>query len=257
MTDEAALRLGVFLGVLGAAALWEALAPARPRKLSRAWRWSNNLALVALDSVLVRLLLPGIAIAAALWAQGQGWGLLNLAPIPAWLAFVVAVVALDLAIWAQHVAMHKVPILWRLHRVHHADPDFDATTGLRFHPIEILLSALYKAAIAVALGAPPEAVLVFEILLNAGSLFTHANARLPQALDSAMRRVFVTPSMHRVHHSPERIETDSNYGFNLAVWDRWFGTYRESSARGEIGLGRFGARPDQRLDKLLLQPLGE
>ncbi|MCM0019384.1 MAG: sterol desaturase family protein, partial [Tagaea sp.] len=255
MSGEAILRLGVFLGVLAAAALWEAWRPARPRKFTRAWRWSNNLALVVLDSLLVRLLLPGIAIGAALWAQTQGWGLLNLAQMPAWLAFAVAVVALDFAIWVQHVAVHKVPILWRLHRVHHADPDFDATTGLRFHPAEILLSALYKAALAILLGAPPEAVLVFEILLNAGALFTHANASLPPALDKAMRHVFVTPDMHRVHHSPDRVETDSNYGFNLAIWDRLFGTYREKAARGEIGLDRYGTRADQRLDRLLVQPL--
>jgi sterol desaturase/sphingolipid hydroxylase (fatty acid hydroxylase superfamily) len=255
VTDEASLRLGVFLGVLAAAALWEAWRPARLRKLSRAWRWSNNLALVFVDSLLVRLLLPGIAIAAALWAQESGWGLLNVAPIPPWLAFGVAVVVLDLAIYWQHVATHKVPILWRLHRVHHADPDFDATTGLRFHPIEILLSALYKAVVAILLGAPPEAVLVFEILLNAGALLTHANASLPPAIDKAMRRVFVTPDMHRVHHSPERAETDSNYGFNLALWDRWFGTYRTQAERGEIGLDRYGTRDDQRLDKLLTQPV--
>jgi sterol desaturase/sphingolipid hydroxylase (fatty acid hydroxylase superfamily) len=238
VSDEATLRLSVFLGVLAAAALWEAWRPARPRKFSRAWRWSNNLALVFLDSLLVRLLLPGIAIGAALWAQDNGWGLLNAAPLPGWLAFVVAVVALDLAIYGQHVAMHKVPMLWRLHRVHHADPDFDATTGLRFHPAEILLSALYKAVVAIALGVPPEAVLVFEILLNAGALFTHANASLPPAFDKAMRHAFVTPDMHRVHHSPLRVETDSNYGFNLAIWDRLFGTYREKAARDEIGLDR-------------------
>lgn len=257
MTGETGLRLGVFLGVLAAAAIWEALAPARPRKFSRAWRWPNNLALVFLDSFLVRLLLPGIAIGAAIWAQAQGWGVLNLLPAPGWLAFVVALVALDLAIYGQHVAMHKVPVLWRLHRVHHADPDFDATTGLRFHPAEILLSAVYKAVVAIVLGAPPEAVLVFEILLNAGALFTHANAGLPPKLDAALRHVFVTPDMHRVHHSPERAETDSNYGFNLALWDRWFGTYRTHAARGEIGLDRFGARDDQRLDRLLVQPFKE
>lgn len=257
MIDEATLRLGAFLGVLAAVALWEAWRPARARKFSRAWRWTNNLALVFLDSLLVRLLLPGIAIGAALWAQNAGVGLLNWIEAPFWLAFLAAIVAQDFAIWAQHVAMHKVPILWRLHRVHHADPDFDTTTGLRFHPVEILLSALYKAIVAIALGAPPEAVLVFEILLNAGSLFTHANASLPQALDRAMRHVFVTPDMHRVHHSPDRIETDSNFGFNLAIWDRWFGTYTEKAARGVIGQDRFGAREDQRLDRLLLQPFRE
>jgi sterol desaturase/sphingolipid hydroxylase (fatty acid hydroxylase superfamily) len=254
VTGETELRLAVFLGVLGAAAAWEALAPARPRKFPRAWRWPNNLGLVFLDSLLVRLLLPGIAIAAAIWAQEAGWGVLNFPPVPAWLAFCTAVVALDFAIWLQHVATHKVPILWRLHRVHHADPDFDATTGLRFHPIEILLSALYKAVVVAVLGAPPEAVLAFEVLLNAGSLFTHANARLPAALDRAMRRAFVTPDMHRVHHSPDRAETDSNYGFNLSLWDRWFGTYRENAERGLIGQDRFGGRDDQRLDRLLTQP---
>ncbi|MFM7347490.1 MAG: sterol desaturase family protein [Tagaea sp.] len=255
MSGESELRLGVFLGVLAAAALWEALAPTRPRKFSRAWRWTNNLALVFLDSLLARLLLPGIAIGAAFWAQSASVGLLNWIKAPFWLAFVAALVAQDFAIWAQHVAMHKVPILWRLHRVHHADPDFDVTTGLRFHPAEILFSALYKAVVAIALGAPPEAVLVFEILLNAGALFTHANASLPPALDRALRRVFVTPDMHRVHHSPDRIETDSNYGFHLAVWDRWFGTYHETAARGLIGLDRFGGHDDQRLDRLLVQPL--
>jgi len=257
MTDDATLRLGAFLAVFAAAALWEGLAPARPRKFSRAWRWPNNLGLVALDTLLVRLALPGIGFAAAFWAQSRGFGLFNALDVPFWLAFAACLVALDFAVWAQHVAVPKVPFLWRLHRVHHADPDFDATTGLRFHPGEILLSALYKAAIAALLGAPPEAVLAFDILLNAGALFTHANAALPSGLDRAIRRIFVTPDMHRIHHSPDRAETDSNYGFNLALWDRLFGTYRAESARGEIGLERFGARGDQRLDRLLVQPLAD
>jgi sterol desaturase/sphingolipid hydroxylase (fatty acid hydroxylase superfamily) len=205
------------------------------------------------------LLLPAAAVGASLFAGAHGWGLFNTVAAPPWLGAVVAVVALDLAVWAQHVAMHKIGPLWRLHRVHHTDLDFDTTTGIRFHPLEILLSTIYKAMVVVALGAPVAAVIAFEILLNASSLFAHGNVRLPPALDETIRRIVVTPDMHRVHHSVRRQETDSNYGFNLSVWDRLFGTYRAQPRAGHdgmiIGLPEFRRWREQRLGRLLVQPL--
>ena len=187
-----------------------------------------------------------------------GWGFFNAAGAPAWLAFAASVVLLDLAIWAQHVVMHRAPWLWRLHRVHHSDIDFDATTAIRFHPFEIILSMFYKMVVVVILGAPAAAVICFEILLSGGALFTHGNVRLPLAFDRMLRWVVVTPDMHRVHHSVRRPETDSNYGFSLSLWDRLFGTYRDQPADGHegmaIGLDEFRAPRDRHLDRLLLQP---
>lgn len=258
LEHEGALRLGVFLGLLVVMAAWEMAAPQRRATLPRLLRWSNNLALVALDTVVLRLALPVLAVGLAAWAQVQGWGLFNLLAVPGWLAILASLVLLDLAIWAQHLVFHKVPVLWRLHRMHHADPDFDVTTALRFHPIEILLSMLVKMAVVLALGVPPEAVLLFEVILNGMAIFNHANVRLPRGLDAGLRLAVVTPDMHRVHHSDIRAETDSNYGFNLSLWDRLFGTYVAAPAKGQvgmtIGLDRFRTARDQWLDRLLLQP---
>ncbi|WP_291298383.1 sterol desaturase family protein [Elioraea sp.] len=201
---------------------------------------------------------PAGAVGTALWAEAQGLGLFRLMGVPAWAAIPVAVVLLDLAIWAQHRVFHAVPVLWRLHRMHHADTGFDVTTGLRFHPVEIVLSMVIKIAVVVALGAPAVAVLVFEVLLNATSMFSHGNVRLPAWLDAALRRVIVTPDMHRVHHSAIREETNSNFGFCLSVWDRWFGTYRPEPALGQlgftIGIDEFRDPGELRLDRLLTQP---
>jgi sterol desaturase/sphingolipid hydroxylase (fatty acid hydroxylase superfamily) len=259
LAHEGALRLSCFLGVLLIMLGWEQASPRRVPSTPRRARWLANLSLVVIDGALLWLLLPAAAVGASLLARAHGWGLFNTVAAPPWLAAVVTVVALDLAVWAQHVALHKVGPLWRLHRVHHSDLDFDTTTGVRFHPGEILLSMIYKALLVVALGAPLAAVVAFEILLNASSLFTHGNVRLPPALDRAMRSLVVTPDMHRVHHSVRREETDSNYGFNLSVWDRLFGTYRAQPRAGHegmiIGLPEFRRAREQRLGRLLLQPL--
>jgi sterol desaturase/sphingolipid hydroxylase (fatty acid hydroxylase superfamily) len=256
---EAVIRSAVFLGVLGAMALWEVAAPRRRRDIPRLLRWSNNLALVVLDTLAVRLLFPVLAVGLALVTAERGWGLLHLWPVPGWFAFVASVLLLDLAIYLQHVAFHAVPTLWRLHRMHHADLETDVTTGLRFHPVEILLSMAIKLAVVALLGPPALAVLTFEVLLNATAMFNHANARLTEDLDRRLRLVLVTPDMHRVHHSWRSEETDSNYGFNLPWWDRLFGTYRAQPADGHeamtVGLEQFRTRRDLWLDRMLLQPL--
>ena len=255
---EPTLRLAVFLSVLAAMALWEVAAPRRRREIPRLLRWTNNLALVVLDTAVLRLAFPMLAVGLAILAEQRGWGLFNLLAVPGWLAFVASVVILDLAIYGQHVVFHAVPLLWRLHRMHHADLEFDVTTGLRFHPVEIVLSMAVKLAVVAALGPPALAVLVFEVLLNATALFSHSNVRLPAGLDRVLRWGIVTPDMHRVHHSIDRVETDSNYGFNLSVWDRLFRTYRAQPAKGhdamQIGIGQFRTRRDLWLDRMLLQP---
>jgi sterol desaturase/sphingolipid hydroxylase (fatty acid hydroxylase superfamily) len=259
LAQEGALRFGCFLGVMLIVFGWERARPRRLPTASRRRRRLVNLALVALDVVAVRLLLPAAMVSAALFAAERGWGLFNHLVAPFWLAALVAVMLLDFGVWAQHLAMHKFAPLWRLHRVHHTDLDVDVTTGVRFHPFEILLSMIYKSLLVVGLGAPAVAAVVFEILLNASSLFTHGNLRLPTALDRALRLIVVTPDMHRVHHSVLRPETDSNYGFNLSIWDRLFGTYRAQPCAGHdgmiIGLPEFRRPSDQRLGRLLLQPL--
>lgn len=206
----------------------------------------------------MRLAAPAAAVGVALIAQERGWGFLNLAPVPAAPAFVGALLLLDVAIYFQHVMFHAVPTLWRLHRVHHADLDFDVTTGTRFHPFEILISLVIKCAAVAAIGAPPAAVLAFEILLNATALFNHANASLPRALDRALRWLLVTPDMHRIHHSVKYDESSSNFGFNLPWWDRLFGTYRAAPRAAQatmpIGVDAFRTAEDMRLDRLLIQP---
>lgn len=231
-----AVRLGAFLSVFALMAAWEWAAPARARRLSRAARWSANLGLVAFNSVLLRALLPTSAIVLAAFAQASGWGLLNQSALPGWAAVLLAVLLLDLAIYFQHVLFHAVPVLARLHAVHHADPDFDLTTGIRFHPLEMLLSALIKFAAVVALGAPVLAVLIFEVLLNGTAMFNHANVALPAWLEPWVRRVLVTPDMHRIHHSVIEAERNSNYGFCLSLWDRLLGSYTPAP-RGELDIG--------------------
>jgi sterol desaturase/sphingolipid hydroxylase (fatty acid hydroxylase superfamily) len=260
MSDvEPLLRLGAFAGVFLLVALWEALAPRRHRRCGRAQRWPHNLGLIALNALMVRLLAPGAAIAVALAAEDGHWGLLHLLPLPAWSRVVLALLLLDLAIYLQHRLFHAVPALWRLHRVHHADPDYDLTTGLRFHPLEIGLSLAVKCAAIVAIGAPALAVLVFEIVLNAAAMFNHANGRLPSAIDRWLRWLVVTPDMHRVHHSIIPRETNSNFGFNLPWWDRLFGTYRAQPAAGHtamrIGVAGLQGAEELTLARLLVQPL--
>lgn len=256
---EPVLRLGVFLGVLVVMAVWEALVPGRPQAIGRGVRWPNNLALVAVNTLVVRVLVPFSGVAMAALAEGKGWGLFNAVAVPAWVAVPASLVLLDLVIFGQHRAFHAAPLLWRLHRVHHADLEFDVTTGLRFHPGEILLSAGIKLAAIVALGASALAVLVFEVLLNASSMFNHANVRLTPRIEGMVRAVIVTPDMHRVHHSIDRRETDSNFGFNLSCWDRLFGTYLPQPALGHdgmvLGIEQFRAPRELGLDRMLAQPL--
>jgi len=232
LAHEPALRLAAFAAVLAAMAVWEVLAPRRSRTLPRGRRWPANLGIVVLNTVIVRVLFPAAAVGMALSAETQGWGLLNQYGVPAWAAVAAGIVLLDLAIYLQHVMFHAVPALWRLHRMHHADLDIDVTTGARFHPVEIVLSMLIKFAAIAALGVPPAAVVLFEVLLNATSMFNHANVRIAPAVEPALRWLLVTPDMHRVHHSVERDETNSNFGFNLSLWDRLFGTYRAQPRAG-------------------------
>jgi len=233
---ELALRGGIFLAVFAALAFWERFAPARVLTLPRARRWGANLGLALISTLIVRIVVPGSAVAVAVIAGNEGWGLLHRLDVPVWAAAIAAVVLLDLTVYLQHVLFHSVPLLARLHAVHHADPDFDLTTGVRFHPLEILLSALIKIAAVAAIGAPAVAVVVFEVLLNGTAMFNHANVSLPGPLEKWVRRVLVTPDMHRIHHSVVERERNSNYGFCLSLWDRLLGTYT-SAPRGELEIG--------------------
>jgi sterol desaturase/sphingolipid hydroxylase (fatty acid hydroxylase superfamily) len=242
-SHELAIRLAFFFGVLGIMAVWETFAPRRALKVGRALRWTNNLGLVVFNSVVLRLLFPAAAVGVAALAEARDWGIFNNFSVPGWVAVLGSVVALDLVVYLQHVMVHAVPVLWRLHRVHHADLDFDVTTGARFHPIEIVLSMLIKFAAIVLLGAPVLAVVIFEVLLNATAMFNHGNVRIASALDRVLRLIVVTPDMHRVHHSAASDETNSNFGFNLPWWDRLFGTYRAEPRAGQeamtIGIAEY------------------
>src|SRR5262244_682584 len=254
---EPLVRLAAFAGVFGVMAVWELLRPRRRQAIGRNWRWPNNLGVLAVDVVLVRILLPITAVGLALIAEARGFGLFNLIALPRWASIIISVILLDLAIYLQHVLFHAVPALWRLHRMHHADLDIDVTTGVRFHPIEILLSLLIKIAAVLVLGIPAAAV-VFEVVLNATSMFNHSNVTMPPRFDRVIRWFVVTPDMHRVHHSIERRETDSNFGFNLPWWDRLFGTYRPQPEAGHdamtVGIPMFRNPGELRLDRLLTQP---
>jgi sterol desaturase/sphingolipid hydroxylase (fatty acid hydroxylase superfamily) len=259
LENEPAIRMAFFLGILAAMAAWEVAAPRRRREIPRLLRWTNNLGVVVIDTILVRLTFPIVAVGLALFADEHGWGLFNVLDAPVWLAFILSVVALDLAIYLQHVMFHAVPVLWRIHRMHHADLEFDVTTGLRFHPIEVLLSMGIKLMMVAALGPPAAAVLVFEVILNGTAMFNHSNIKIPLRLDRILRLFVVTPDMHRVHHSIHPVETNSNFGFNLPWWDRLLGTYRAQPTDGHedmtIGIEQFRTRRDLWLDKMLVQPL--
>lgn len=233
---EIAIRLSFFFGIFAVMAVWEIVAPRRALTVSKSIRWINNIGLVFINSILLRLLFPAAAVGVAAFAAESNWGLLHVFELPLALSIVVSIIIMDLVIYLQHVMVHAVPALWRLHRVHHADVDYDVTTGARFHPIEIVLSMLIKFATIVILGPPVVAVVIFEVLLNAMAMFNHANIRLPLGLDQFLRWLFVTPDMHRVHHSVEEDETNSNFGFNLSVWDRIFGTYRSQPRFGHEGM---------------------
>ncbi len=259
MANETTIRLAVFLGLFALLALAEVLLPRRKRDIKRTARWFTNIGLIIIDSLTIRLMafiLPVLAVAAAADANDHGWGLLGLVNWPNWLEVVLAMLILDFVIWAQHLITHKIPLLWRLHQVHHADRDMDVTTAIRFHPIEIALSMILKIGMVYALGPTAFAVILFEILLNGSAMFNHANIRLPKKLDQIVRLVLVTPDMHRVHHSDIREEHDSNYGFSLSIWDRMFGTYVAQPTKGHddmtIGLWWQDERPLQLIWALLL-----
>lgn len=250
--SDAGVRVVCFVTVFAAMTVWEIIAPRRELTIRRPGRWASNLGLVFLNSLLLRLLAPLGAAGVALAADRLGWGLFNAVAVPRWFAVVASVVLLDFAIYLQHVMFHAVPLFWRLHMVHHADLDFDVTTGVRFHTLEILLSFGIKAAVILLLGPPAVAVLVFEVLLNGTSMFNHSNIRMPLWLDRMLRWVVVTPDMHRVHHSWYRQETNSNFGFNHPWWDRLLGTYRDQPVDGHdamtVGLSQL--RDEQKVERL-------
>ncbi|PCI42792.1 MAG: fatty acid hydroxylase [Proteobacteria bacterium] len=257
MTEESIVRLSMFVGVLLVMSLWQVLAP--KRELIQGYkRWPANLGLIVIDSLVAKVLLPAGAVGAAMWAEQHGVGILPALGFSDVLTIIVAVIVLDLIIYLQHVLFHAAPMLWRLHQVHHADRDIDVTTGLRFHPVEIVISMLIKITAVVAFGVPVVAVIIFEIVLNAMAMFNHSNVRLPSILDKIIRLLLVTPDVHRVHHSIIVAETNSNYGFNLSIWDRLFGTYRAQPEKGHdgvvIGLPEYQDEPTHRLDWMLKLP---
>lgn len=239
MAGELALRLGIFLGLFAVLATAEALLPRRPRALPRLRRWPTNWALVLIDTATLRLMalvVPALAVGAALDAQAKGWGLFNRLDWPLWAEVLISLLVLDWLIWLQHLVTHKVPLLWRIHRVHHADRDMDVTTAIRFHPVEIALSMLLKIGAVYLLGPSAWAVIAFEVILNGCAMFNHANLAIPPKVDRWLRLVLVTPDMHRVHHSRHRDEHDSNYGFSISLWDRLFCTYRPQPREGHEGM---------------------
>lgn len=258
LQNEPLVRLSAFGGIFALMTIWEFAAPRRERRQTRRFRWWSNIGVSVLDTVAVRLLIPLTAVALAEVADDRAWGLFNTLEVWPWVAVVVSFVVLDMVIWVQHVVFHAIPILWRVHRMHHADIDLDVTSGVRFHPIEILLSMLIKFAAVLLLGAPAAAVLIFEVALNATSMFNHSNVNIPRPLDRVVRWLVVTPDMHRVHHSVEPHETNSNFGFNFPWWDRLFGTYRAQPEAGHdgmtLGLEDRQDPGENRLDKMLIHP---
>jgi sterol desaturase/sphingolipid hydroxylase (fatty acid hydroxylase superfamily) len=258
VSNESLIRFIAFAGVFAAMVVWELLAPRRSQRIGRGRRWPSNIGIVVLDTLLIRLAFPLTAAGLAQVAEARGWGLFQFADLPWWVAIPLSVILLDLAIYLQHVLFHAVPALWRLHRMHHADQEIDVTTGVRFHPVEIVLSMAIKLGLIAAVGTPAVAVVIFEVLLNATSMFNHSNVLMPQWLDRVLRWIVVTPDMHRVHHSIVVRETNSNFGFNLPWWDRVFGTYQAQPAAGHqamtIGVEQFREPIEQRLDHMLTQP---
>ncbi len=256
--ETGTVRLVSFFGILGLIAVWELIAPRRRLTVAKTGRWCNNLGIIALDTLLARLLFPVAAMGVAAAAREHGWGLFNYLQLSEGLSIALSVLLLDLIIYLQHLLFHATPLLWRLHMVHHADLDIDTTTGLRFHPIEIILSMAIKMATVAALGPPVVAVLLFEIILNGAAMFNHGNIRLPENIDRLLRLLLVTPDMHRVHHSVTIREANSNFGFNFPWWDRLFGTYRAQPVAGHqamtIGLAQFRKPEELTLPRLLLLP---
>jgi sterol desaturase/sphingolipid hydroxylase (fatty acid hydroxylase superfamily) len=248
ITNEAIIRLSAFFSIITIMAIWETLKPLMTLTISKKQRWINNFGLVVLNSIILRILFPTAAVGAAIFAMQHGWGLFNNITLPLWITVIISLIIMDMVIYFQHRIFHKIPMLWRLHLVHHADLNYDLSTGLRFHPIEIVLSMLIKFAIILILGIPIVAVIIFEIILNSLAIFNHSNISFPKKLDRILRWFIVTPNMHRVHHSVEFDETNSNYGFNLSWWDRLFKTYRQQTRAAPtnitIGLSEY-RKPQQ------------
>lgn len=257
-SSEVFIRLGCFVGLFVLLATLESWFPRRVRRVARRLRWPSNLGVSVMNQIVVRLILPGSAIALAMVVEQKGWGLLGVIATAPWFEVLFAVLVLDLTIYWQHRAFHAVPLLWRFHRMHHADTEFDVTTGIRFHPLSVVPSAFIKLGAVLLIGPAPVAVLIFEVLLNATSLFNHSNLKLPPRFDRLLRWLVVTPDMHRVHHSSDARETNTNFGFNFPLWDRIFGSYLAQPEKGhsdmEVGLERFREPQEQRLDRMLLQP---
>lgn len=234
LEQEGSLRLGIFAGILAIMALWEVLSPRRKRIYSRAERWPGNLLLILAGTLFLRVAFPLLAVDFAILTEARGGGLFNLTSLPPLLEVLIAIILLDMVVYWQHVIFHRVPSLWRLHQVHHTDRDLDATSALRFHPFEIAISMVLKICVVIVLGVSPIAIIIFEIILNAMALFNHGNIALPKAIDKALRTLFVTPDMHRIHHSVEPSEYNRNFGFNLSLWDRLFGTYEKEPKAGQV-----------------------
>jgi sterol desaturase/sphingolipid hydroxylase (fatty acid hydroxylase superfamily) len=257
-TSEALIRFGIFFSVLVVLAGLETLFPRRARRVPRDRRWPSNIGVSALNQAFVRLMLPTSAIALAITSEQNEWGLFGQVTLVPWIEILATILILDLAIYLQHRAYHAVPVLWRFHRMHHADVEFDVTTGIRFHPVSVLLSGFIKLAVVFVIGPAPAAVLAFEVLLNATSLFNHSNLRIPEAFDWTLRLLVVTPDMHRIHHSIDADETNRNFGFNFPWWDRLFNSYRAKPATGHramlLGLDEFREEREFRLDRMLSQP---
>ncbi len=260
-SHEPIIRLSFFLGTLGTIGLWQVFAPKRPPSVSTLWRWLNNFGVTFLNTLLLRVLFPILAVGLAATAADNGWGILNLLDLPIALSIVIAVIFQDLVIYWQHVIFHRFSFLWRFHKMHHADVDYDVSTGARFHPVEICLSMLIKLLVVLLLGPPVVSVIIFEILLSSVAMFNHANAGLPEGIDRIARKFIVTPDMHRVHHSVIRDEHNSNYGFNLPWWDYMFGTYRPQPSAGHdkmtIGLQEYQQHRKQSIFWMLRLPFGE
>ncbi|MDH5766051.1 MAG: sterol desaturase family protein [Gammaproteobacteria bacterium] len=242
-SNEKDIRLAFFLGIFALVAIWELIAPRRKPAVSKVLRWTNNMGLVFFNTFILRLLFPAAAVGMTVFVNQQGWGIFNYYQLPLAITLLASIIAMDFIIYLQHVLVHAVPVLWRLHRVHHADPDYDVTTGARFHTIEIIVSMFIKFATIIVLGPPVIAVIIFEVTLNAMAMFNHGNIKLPLGLDKILRLLIVTPDMHRVHHSIEDDEANCNFGFNLSCWDRLFGTYRDQPRAGHenmvIGIHKY------------------
>ncbi|MCP4184667.1 MAG: sterol desaturase family protein [Hyphomicrobiales bacterium] len=252
------IRPVIFVGLLFGFGIIEFLLPRRTLKPIKTKRWITNLLIIFIDSMLVKLLFKSAAIGVAVWAEVNGYGLFNVIEAPYWLAFGLSFAVLDFSIWLTHVVSHKIPILWKIHRMHHSDVDIDASTGIRFHPFEIVLSMCWKFLVVLALGAPVLSVLIFEVVLNGGALFNHSNIKIPLKIDRILRWIIVTPDMHRVHHSVISREYNSNYGFNLSIWDKIFSTYVDQPEKGHremtIGLPDWQDEKPARLDWTLMVP---